>query len=177
MDETGLDRHLRSSGHKHTTQQLASDQVQLDQTVAVLENVTVAVGPWLNITSVNATKDGGLYTCLVINQAGADTDNAQLFVYAEIVEQPINQTARVDEDVAFVFRVESFPAPTYQWQQKTNAGFVSLTGENSRVLVFSPVEFGNFGEYRCIATTSVIMDKATSDTVALSGRSPVAKHK
>ena len=158
------------------TSQLTTFPVQVDQILRALENITLATGPWFNITSVNATVDGGLYVCLVINQAGFDIDDGQLYVYIEIVEQPMNQATRVDENVTFIFYVESFPEPIYQWQRNTDAGFINLLGENSSVLAFSPVKFGDFGEYRCIATTSVIMDSATSDTIILTGTSHVAKN-
>ena len=158
------------------TNQLANIPIQVDQILTALENITVAMGPWLNITSVTATEDGGSYTCLVINQAGTDIEDGVLFFHTEIVEQPVNQTARVGEDVAFVCRAESFPQPTYQWQQKIGTGFVSLPGENNPALLFSPVKFGDFGEYRCIANTSVLMDSAISDAVVLTGMSQVAKH-
>ena len=159
----------------NVTSLLTTLPVQVDQILTTLENVTLATGPWLNITSINATEDGGSYTCLVINQAGFDIGVGQLYVYLEIVEQPVNQTVRVGENVTFVFRAESFPEPTYQWEKNTDDGFEILPGENSSALVFSPVEFGNFGEYRCIANASVIMDSATSDAVILTGMSCVAK--
>jgi hemicentin len=120
---------------------------------------------------VNGT-DGGDYTCIAINEAGVDNDTVTLLVQPEIITQPEDQFATVNDDVVFTCIADSFPPPLYQWQRfnTTTDEFVSLPAElggNSSILTISDVPFETFGNFHCIVTTPVINETITSDEVTL----------
>ena len=143
--------------------------VAVDEVLRELENVTLTTGAQLNIMSVNASEDGGSYTCIVINQAGADTAEASLYVRLVVLEQPTDELSSVSDMAYFTFRAESFPPPSYQWQKFSGAGFSDVENETEEILFFSSVSYDNFGTYRCVANASLANDTITSDDVTLTG--------
>ena len=133
---------------------------------------TLSTGPNLTISSINATQDGGMYTCVVVNQAGQDSANVTLYVRPLIVDQPQDQFTRQGETVTLSCRADSFPSPLYQWEKfnTTSESYYQLSGETNRTLEFSSVEFDDFGDYRCVATAPVIGDTDTSDNATITGK-------
>ena len=129
-------------------------------------------GSSLTINSVNGTNDGGSYTCLVINEAGVGRENTILYVRPVITVQPMDVLTEAGQQVDLTCLVDSFPAPTYQWEMMNRAtmNFDTLTGENSTSLVFSSIQFEQYGRYRCRATTPIFDVTVTSDTALITGR-------
>ena len=144
---------------------------EFDSTAFLQQLVNISTGPNLTISSINATQDGGMYTCVVVNQAGQDSANVTLYVRPLIVDQPQDQFTRQGDSVTLSCRADSFPSPLYQWEKynTTSESYYQLPGETNRTLVFSSVEFNDFGDYRCVATAPVIGDTDTSDNATITG--------
>ena len=142
-----------------------------DSTAFLQQLVNISTGPNLTISSINATQDGGMYTCVVVNQAGQDSANVTLCVRPLIVDQPQDQFTRQGDSVTLSCRADSFPSPLYQWEKynTTSESYYQLPGETNRTLVFGSVQFNDFGDYRCVATAPVIGDTDTSDNATITG--------
>ena len=67
------------------------------------------------IDSVNATENGGTYTCVVVNVAGYDSDEVELFVQPTITRQPESVLTLAGGNVSLSCEADSFPAPSYSW--------------------------------------------------------------
>ena len=140
--------------------------------MAFLQQLTnISTGPNLTISSINATQDGDMYTCVVVNQAGQDSANVTLYVRPLIVDQPQDQFTRKGETVTLSCRADSFPSPLYQWEKfnTTSESYYQLPGETNHTLEFSSVEFDDFGDYRCVATAPVINDTDASINATITG--------
>ena len=70
------------------------------------------------IDSVNATEDGGLYTCVVVNVAGMDSDEVELLVQPIITTQPERVFTSNGGNISLSCEADSFPPPTYFWFQE-----------------------------------------------------------
>ena len=81
------------------------------------------------IDSVNATENGGTYTCVVVNVAGYDSDEVDLFVQPTITRQPESVLTFVGDSISMSIEADSFPAPSYSWFRQTSDGEIEL--ENS----------------------------------------------
>ena len=145
--------------------------------------------PPLNITSVLSTltivsnesrlvlesivgDDGGEYTCIAINEAGFDNDTVTLYIFPNITRQPVNQYVQPGDTVTLYCEADSFPPPTYQWERENESGnFVAISGESNTNLTIDNIQHGAFGDYRCVATTAIIDETATSNTAVIAGKS------
>ena len=131
-----------------------------------LQSSVVQNGAQLSIKSVNAL-DGGLYTCVVVNEAGYDSDNVTLNVRPIIVMNPTSQLAQPGGTITLTCNAESFPDPVYRWEKLNGTTYVTFNDTNSNMLVFQEVVHNDNGEYRCVAST---MDgEAFSDPATLTG--------
>ena len=83
------------------------------------------------IGSVNATKNGGTYTCVVVNVAGYDSDEVELFVQPTITRQPENVSTFVGDSISLSCETDSFPPPSYSWFRQTNDGEIELENRTS----------------------------------------------
>uniref|UniRef100_A0A1X7TSP2 Ig-like domain-containing protein n=1 Tax=Amphimedon queenslandica TaxID=400682 RepID=A0A1X7TSP2_AMPQE len=128
----------------------------------------------LSFTVGGGAADGGYYTCIVVNEAGYDTDNVSLLVRPQILTNPMPQYAEVGNNVTLTCEADSFPAPNYQWEMmnRTSGYFEHLNGQTSYVLILESISYEKYGMYRCVATTDSIEEKATS-TPALVTVSPL----
>ena len=144
---------------------------EYNSTAFLRQLLNISTGRNLTISSINATQDGGMYTCVVVNQAGQDSANVTLYVRPLIVDQPQDQFTRQGDSVTLSYRADSFPSPLYQWEKynSTSESYYQLPGETNRILVFSSVEFDDLGDYRCVATAPVIGDTNTSDNATITG--------
>ena len=133
--------------------------------------INVSSDPTLTISSINATVDGGNYMCVVVNQAGQENASVTLYVRPLIVEQPRNQLTSQGSNATLSCRADSFPSPRYEWEKfnTTSQEFELLTGEFARTLEFNPVEFDDFGEYRCVATAPIIDAEDISSNATVTG--------
>ena len=115
-----------------------------------LDNETMQT---LTITQISAT-DGGEYTCVVSNAAGSGSASTLLNVSPEIVIDPTDVSARNGTVHTLVCEAEAFPEPQYQWMRVSGTFGENVAGVDNNVLVFTPVRFGDAGEYYCIATSN-----------------------
>ena len=53
-----------------------------------------------------------------------------------------------------VCEAEAFPEPQYQWVRVSGTFDENVAEVDNNVLVFTPVRFGDAGEYYCIATSN-----------------------
>ena len=131
-----------------------------------LQASVVQNGAQLSIKSVNVL-DGGLYTCVVVNEAGYDSDNVTLNVRPIIVTDPTSQLAQPGDTITLTCNAGSFPDPVYRWEKLNGTTYVTFNDTNSNMLVFQEVVHNDNGEYRCVAST---MDgEAFSDPATLTG--------
>ena len=144
---------------------------EFDSTAFLQQLLNISTGPNLTISSINATQDGGMYTCVVVNQAGQDSANVTLYVRPLIVDQPQDQFTRQGDSVTLSCRADSFPSPLYQWEKynTTSESYYQLPGETNRTLEIISVEFDDFGDYRCVAIAPVIGDTDRSDNATITG--------
>ena len=119
----------------------------------------------LTLTTVNAT-DGGLYTCAVTNAAGNDSSDITLNISPYFIVQPNDTLTNNGDSLTLTCGAEGFPDPVYQWFRNDNEMVRSnLTGDNSSMLLFDPVLFGDEGDYYCTATSNGISVNSTTATL------------
>ena len=112
---------------------------------------------------------GGDYTCVVFNDAGFDIASVTLYISPEILLEPMNVYTDDNELVMLTCEADSFPPPEYQWQMM-EAQFDDLVGEINSTLVFDPVDFSDFGTYRCVVTTPIINETVMSAGAIITGK-------
>lgn len=110
----------------------------------------------LTLQDVTAPDNGGLYSCLAVNDAGNGTAMATLYLEPEFIVQPQDVNTTAGSMINLTCIAEGFPYPEIQWQKmnRTTEQFEDIPGEESSNLVFVSVEFADFGMYRCVATVS-----------------------
>ena len=70
----------------------------------------------LMLSFVNATEDGGYFTCIVFNQAGNGSDSTAVFVYPVITYHPSDiLVTNVRTYTHLQCEATSFPNPEFQW--------------------------------------------------------------
>ena len=121
----------------------------------------------ITINSVNATVDGGTYTCTVSNSAGEGSANTTLLVNPFVISQPNNITTHNSSFESLTFEVEAYPSASYLWEFLDGELASSTTGLFSSTLEFNPVTFGSEGRYRC--TASANRENVTSNIATLTG--------
>ena len=107
----------------------------------------------LTLLSVSAT-DGGAYTCVVSNLAGDNNATTTVFISPYFTSQPQAVGGANGSMVTLTCEAEAFPAPTYQWS-RVDGGTIrpDVTGQDSTMLMFNPLMFGDEGDYICTATS------------------------
>ncbi len=123
----------------------------------------------LTLTNVTAA-NGGAYTCVITNAGGNNTATTSVFISPYFISQPQATGGVNNTMVILTCEAEAFPGPMYQWfrvdgEMLGNA----VTGQASAVLEFSPLQFGNEGDYFCNATSNGITIQ--SDSATLSSKS------
>ena len=133
--------------------------------------ITLFNGPTFTLYSINATEDGGDYSCYVVNAAGVESNTTTLYVIPVITENPRGIFTDVNENVILSCRADSFPAPNYQWEMmnRTSGNFEPLTGQTSYQLTLH-IEYDLYGMYRCVATADGIGENATSTPALVTGK-------
>jgi hypothetical protein len=92
---------------------------------------------------------GGMYTCIVSNNAGNDSASTFLFVDPYFVSHPSSHQVSIGATVLLICDALSFPNPEYLWQHSGGGSINS----GSRTLNISNVQYGDEGEYFCNAST------------------------
>ena len=128
----------------------------------------------LTITQISAM-DGGEYTCVVSNAAGSGNASTLLNVSPYIAVDPTDISARNGTVHMLVCEAEAFPEPQYQWIRASGNFSETVTGVDSSVLGFTPVLFGDEGEYYCTAVSNG--RSVESSTSTLTGIFHASLHK
>ena len=125
----------------------------------------------LSLTDVTGADDGGVYTCVVINEAGYDTASVTLYVSPEIILDPVDLFVEYGDSVNLTCEADSHPSPTYQWEKmnRTTAMFEAIEGEDTTTLMFPSIEYEDYGRYHCVVTTPTIEETATSSDSLITG--------
>ena len=120
------------------------------------------------MSSINATQDGGEYTCIVVNEAGTEATTATLYVRPTFTTQPMNQYVRPGDSVTLTCIADSFPAPNYQWQRMNMATkqFQDLSGDTDTTYAITNVVHGDFGRYHCEVTAPTMNELLIADSSA-----------
>ena len=158
---------------------LTQRPLDVDSVLSQLSDIIIVNGTNITIDSVNATRDGGSYSCLVLNVAGADLSIGTLFVNPLITISPQDIDTDAGKYVSLTCLADSFQLPEYQWQfmNRTTQQFESIEGENSTELTFLSIDYDQYGMYRCFVTAEVydnngggqIIANVTSDPALVTG--------
>ena len=121
----------------------------------------------LQLTDIDAT-DGGVYTCVVSNAAGNSSMSATINIRLYFDMQPMDINAEAGQSHMLTCGAEAFPEPTIQWFRDDGADFgMNVTGMNTSDLMFTPIQFGDEGDYYCTAISNG--ESTNSTTVTLTG--------
>ena len=137
----------------------------------VFSNITLTTGVSFFISSINATQNGGQYSCIVINEAGVDANTTTLYVRPDIIQQPENVFTEANVSVSLTCLADSYPRPQYHWQKLNmmNDQFEFVMNANQSTLSFPSVNYEDYGVYRCVANAEGIVESAASDTAVING--------
>ncbi len=149
-------------------------------------------GPRLTLTNITA-RDGGVYTCVAINNAGIGSDTTDVYVHPYIVLEPVSNIYTVNGSfVELECIVDGFPSPNVTWQTlgidllelaESNVSRIGrdLTEFDNLPLQFSPVNFGDEGYYRCVVNAQtpqgVALVTVTSQPTLITGECSVLHSK
>ena len=138
-----------------------------------LSNITLTTGVSFSISSINATQNGGQYSCVVINEAGIDANTTTLYVQPDIIQQPETVFTEANVSVSLTCLADSYPRPQYRWQKLNmmNDQFEFVMNANESTLSFPSVNYEDYGVYRCVANAEGIVENATSDNAVINGMS------
>ena len=121
----------------------------------------------LQLTDIDAT-DGGEYTCVVSNAAGNSSMSTTINIRLYFDMQPMDINTEAGQNHMLTCGAEAFPEPTIQWFRDDGADFgMNVTGMDTSDLMFTPVQFGDEGDYYCTATSNE--ESTNSSTVTLTG--------
>ena len=138
----------------------------VDDLSTVVSNTTI-----LSLDEVIGSS-GGVYTCIAINDAGSDNASVTLYVSPEISQDPENEYVQNGDTVTLSCNADSFPAPEYQWEMmnRTSGEFEPIDGETNTTLVIDPIDYDDYGTYRCEVTTPTINENITSEEAVITGK-------
>ena len=137
-----------------------------------LDNET---SPSLNHTIELGEGYGGVFTCIVSNPAGNESNYVTVLTQPVIVIPPMDTNVFVAGDVNLTCTAIGYPAPSYQWR-KVNGSLpqnsrVSINDGTSTLSLYS-VDLEDNGEYNCTATgncfsvsESAVLTGETQDTL------------
>ena len=129
-------------------------------------NLTSETENVLNVSGITADVDGGVYTCVVTNAAGADRSSVTVNISPVITQQPVDVSAEVNDILSLECRATGFPIPTYQWFRVDGNIGRNVTGDMTSLLLFDPVVYGDEGDYYCQVTSGNITINSTTATLA-----------
>ena len=110
---------------------------------------------------------GGVYTCVVTNAAGSDSDSTFIFIAPYFITQPVNEETDNGSPVTLQCAAKAFPSPSYQWARTDQILVRQGLINDSNMLVFNPALFGDEGDYFCNASSRD--EVARSQDVTLTG--------
>ncbi len=149
-------------GPRNSIQWLLNKEVLSEELIS--SNVSMLT--LLNVTGA----DGGMYTCNVTNRAGTSNATTSVFISPYFTSRPQNVGGVNGSMVTLTCMAEAFPEPEYQWLRADGETIrEAIMGENSAILLLSPLMFGDEGLYFCRVTSGGrIID---SNNATLSGKS------
>ena len=119
---------------------------------------------------------GGMYTCVVTNEAGSDDASTFLYVSPYFITQPRDTQTSDGSSVTLLCEADAFPSPEIVWLRTD----LNESGEpdeqnlmyplmfnitRGRTLIINPVLFGDEGEYYCIASSLNVTLRSADVTV------------
>ena len=135
-----------------------------------LTNITLTTGVFFSLSSINATQNGGRYSCVVINEAGVGANTTTLYVQPKITKQPNPVFAVANMSVSLTCLADSYPHPQYNWQKlNMNDQFEYVMNASESILSFSSVNYEDYGVYRCVANAEEILTTAISNIAVING--------
>jgi hypothetical protein len=102
----------------------------------------------LNITYCS----GGKYTCVVSNSLGSINASTFVFVYPYFLSQPGDMQVSVDAKLLLLCNAVGFPRPEYLWRRVDGRQIRGDIMSDKRILNITNVQFGDEGEYYCVAS-------------------------
>ena len=108
---------------------------------------------------------GGMYTCVVTNAAGNDSDSTFLFIAPYFIIQPVNEEVVNGSSLNLQCVAKAFPSPSYLWARTDER---QLRGDlliDEDILIFSPVLFRDEGDYYCNATSRNEVERSQDATI------------
>ena len=124
----------------------------------ILDNETEGV---LVLTDITAS-DGGVYTCVVSNAAGNDSDICTLYVSPYFITEPVDEIlTSFGESVNFMCEAEGFPTPSISWLNVDTETQVA----NGSILMFGSVAYSDAGRYQCVASSMISNGSDLTDSV------------
>ena len=125
----------------------------------------------LAVSITGGAAGGGEYTCVVVNEAGYDTDNVTLYISPVITTNPAPQYAHPGDTVTISCEADSYPPPNYQWQRMNEVtGFGNIVGATMSSYTISDIDYDDFGMYRCAVTTPIINETIYSQPALITGK-------
>ena len=143
--------------------------IDVDEVLSNLTDVVLSDNSNL-IVNIAGSEDGGNYTCAAINEAGYDISSVELTVLPYIIIHPVDVYVGNSNDASLTCVADSFPPPLYQWEKYNESAdvFEELLNERNTVLTLSDIDFDQYGDYRCVVTTSN-GGEAISDIATITG--------
>ena len=128
----------------------------------------------LSLTDITGVDDGGIYTCIVMNEAGYDVSSVMLYVLPEITVDPVDLFVEYGDSVNLTCEADSYPTPMYQWEKMNSitSNFEEIAGETDATLLFPSIEHVDYGRYRCVAIALTINETVDSGTGLITGTCP-----
>jgi hypothetical protein len=114
----------------------------------------------------NITSDsGGEYTCIVSSHIGIYNASTFLFVYPYFLSHPDDVQVSVDSGVLLTCVAEGFPSPQYLWQRADGMKIRDDVITDRNYLSITSVQYGDAGEYYCIASGRGMDIQSHSSTI------------
>ena len=122
----------------------------------------------LVLIPINASENGGYYTCTVINAAGSDSYNTAVFVYPTITVHPSDVfLANHTSQGILVCEASAFPFPDYNWVHVNGIVTPFASGLDTPTLILDATQYrqGSEGDYYCTATSNGVIVESERATV------------
>ena len=91
--------------------------------------ITTETMSTLQLSNVDVD-DAGVYSCIVSNTAGEDSDETELFIAPNIIVSPQNMTVTTTKTIIFICVAEGAPVPNITWEY-AGAGDISSSSDSS----------------------------------------------
>ena len=107
-------------------------------------NITGENSQVLVIPSVQA-HNGGMYTCIVSNAAGGDSDSTNLYISPYFITQPVDTQTTNGSSITLMCEAGAFPSPSYQWWRTGGVALRDGINTTTANLVIDAVMLSDLG--------------------------------